>query len=120
LHAHSPSHRFVVCADTQFGITKHNVDWDAEIQYSNRAIDVINEMDPRPAFVCMCGDLVDMEFSLERKKGCKSRFPSSLFNRETGELFVYWLDICDKLWVTIDSPLHSPCIIDRYSLKRSM
>lgn len=84
LHVHSPSHRFVVCADTQFGITKHNLDWDAEIQYSNKAIDTINAMDPRPAFVCMCGDLVDMEFSLERKKGCKSRFPSSLFNGETG------------------------------------
>lgn len=85
LQPHSSSHRFVVCADTQFGITKHNVDWDAEIEYSNQAIDLINEMDPRPAFVCMCGDLVDMEFSLERKKGCKSKFPSSLFNGDTGE-----------------------------------
>jgi len=90
LNAHSPTHRFVVCADTQFGITKHNLDWDVEIQYSNMAIDLINEMNPRPAFVCVCGDLVDMEFSLERKKGSKSKFPSSLFNGETGE-FYEWL-----------------------------
>ncbi|KAL7512935.1 hypothetical protein ACHAXN_011863 [Cyclotella atomus] len=94
LHVHSPSHRFVVCADTQFGITKHNLDWDAEIQYSNKAIDTINAMDPRPAFVCMCGDLVDMEFSLERKKGCKSRFPSSLFNGETG---IASREVCDAI-----------------------
>ena len=85
IESHSPSHRFVVCADTQFGITTHNVDWDTEIQYSHQAIDLINEMEPRPAFVCICGDLVDMEFSLERKKGCKSRFPSTLFNGETGK-----------------------------------
>jgi hypothetical protein len=86
MYPHSHSHRFVVCADTQFGIIRGNTDWDAEIQYSNRAIDLINEMEPRPAFVCVCGDLVDMEFSLERKKGCKSKFPSSLFNGEAGEL----------------------------------
>ncbi|KAL3800302.1 hypothetical protein HJC23_003598 [Cyclotella cryptica] len=94
MQSHSPSHRFVVCADTQFGISKKNINWDAEIHYSNQAIDLINEMDPRPAFVCVCGDLVDMEFSFEKKKGSKSKFPSSLFNGSTG---IASREVCDSI-----------------------
>ncbi|KAL7520759.1 hypothetical protein ACHAWX_005466 [Stephanocyclus meneghinianus] len=94
MQSHSPSHRFVVCADTQFGISKKNINWDAEIRYSNQAIDLINQMDPRPAFVCVCGDLVDMEFSFEKKKGSKSKFPSSLFNGATG---IASREVCDSI-----------------------
>lgn len=54
---HSSSHRFVVCADTQFGITKNNESWQAEMEYSVGAVNLINAMEPRPAFVCVCGDL---------------------------------------------------------------
>ena len=73
MEPHSTSHRFVVCADTQFGITKNNETWQAEMDYSVAAVDKINSMDPKPAFVCVCGDLVDMEFSFEKKKGSKSK-----------------------------------------------
>ena len=80
--------------DSKFNVySRHNNDWDAEIEYSQRAIDLINEMEPRPAFVCVFGDLVDMEFSLERKKGGKSKFPSSLFNGETGELVFLFVQV---------------------------
>ncbi|GAX19101.1 hypothetical protein FisN_3Lh040 [Fistulifera solaris] len=56
---------FVVTADTQFGMIdqnkKDNVsDSYAEVEYSRKAIAVINEMNPRPLFCCICGDLVDM------------------------------------------------------------
>ena len=54
---HSPTHRFVVCADTQFGITKNNESWQAEMEYSVGAVNLINALEPRPAFVCVCGDL---------------------------------------------------------------
>lgn len=127
---HSSMHRFVVCADTQFGITKvrcrtralcceysmtfdrsalfanasllfyppthfqNNQCWNAEMDYSNNAVDQINEMDPRPAFVCVCGDLVDMEFSFEKKKGSKSKFPSTLFNGATG---IASREVCDSI-----------------------
>jgi len=73
---YSPSHRFVICADTQYGIVANNVNWDMEMQYSVDAVNMINKMKPSPAFVCVCGDLVDMEYSFEKKKGDKSKFPS--------------------------------------------
>jgi len=57
-------HSFVVCADTQFGMTTMNRDWEAEKEYSARAIEFLNKMDPPPLFCCVCGDLVDMVASL--------------------------------------------------------
>ena len=122
LNAHSPTHRFVVCADTQFGITKHNLDWDVEIQYSNQAIDLINKMSPRPAFVCVCGDLVDMEFSLERKKGSKSKFPSSLFNGETGKFDVcsYGTTLFSLLETHNVQSLVFDSMTNRHCIKRSL
>jgi hypothetical protein len=53
-------HTFVVCADTQFGMTRMNKDWEAEKDYSRKAVQAINELQPRPLFCCVCGDLVDM------------------------------------------------------------
>ncbi|KAL7554929.1 hypothetical protein ACHAWF_018483 [Thalassiosira exigua] len=104
LEPHSSSHRFVICADTQFGITKflqihgcpkhlnflcllstkRNQTWQAEMDYSREAVELINSMRPRLLFVCVCGDLVYMEYTLEKSKGNKSKFPSSLFNCATG------------------------------------
>lgn len=55
-----PEHTFVVCADTQFGMTNMNQDWELEKEYSRKAVQVINDMEPRPLFCCVCGDLVDM------------------------------------------------------------
>jgi hypothetical protein len=55
-----PSHIFVVCADTQFGMTNQNETWEAEKAYSVAAVQTINNLEPRPLFCCICGDLVDM------------------------------------------------------------
>jgi len=57
MYTHSLSHRFVVCADTQFGIATDNDNWQAEMEYSIDAVKAINKMDPQPSFVCVCGDL---------------------------------------------------------------
>jgi serine/threonine-protein phosphatase CPPED1 len=53
-------HCFVVAADTQFGMTADNLNWDIEVEYSRRAVAAMNAMQPRPLFCCICGDLVDM------------------------------------------------------------
>lgn len=53
-------HSFVVVADTQFGMTERNVSWETEMVYSVTAVDAINNLQPRPLFCCVCGDLVDM------------------------------------------------------------
>jgi hypothetical protein len=92
MEPHSPSHRFVICADTQFGIATNNENWQAEMEYSIGAVDLINKIDPQPSFVCVCGDLVDMEFSFEKKKGSKSKFPSTLFDGESG---IASREVCD-------------------------
>jgi len=60
---HSPSHSFVVCADTQLGMTSGNKEWQTELQYAHDAVNTINSLSPLPAFACVCGDLVDMEAS---------------------------------------------------------
>jgi hypothetical protein len=61
-------HSFVICADTQFGILMDGIpmkepNWDTEVDLSRRAIEKINAMNPKPLFVCACGDLVDTESS---------------------------------------------------------
>lgn len=58
---HSSSHCFVVCADTQIGMTSGNKEWETELAYSREAIKMINNLNPRPLFCCMCGDLVGKE-----------------------------------------------------------
>jgi hypothetical protein len=54
---------FVVCADTQIGMSSQNKEWETELQYSREAILKINAMEPKPLFVSICGDLVDMEWT---------------------------------------------------------
>jgi serine/threonine-protein phosphatase CPPED1 len=56
------SHTFVVAADTQLGMLRHSLNMDAEIAYSKAAVSAINKL--RPAFCCVCGDLVEMTASL--------------------------------------------------------
>eukprot|EP00536_Pseudo-nitzschia_multiseries_P011739 jgi/Psemu1/260100/estExt_Genewise1Plus.C_4130075 len=62
------THRFVICADTQYGMMTDNDNWDTEIEYSRKAIRFMNRMHPRPAFCCVCGDLTDMDRSFEVNK----------------------------------------------------
>lgn len=62
-------HSFVVCADTQLGMTNMNEDWEVELDYSRKAVKLINDI--RPAFACVCGDLVDMEYTFHTKPGSK-------------------------------------------------
>ncbi|CAM9230647.1 unnamed protein product, partial [Ectocarpus fasciculatus] len=52
---------FVIGADTQLGSLN---EWETELQYCEKAIRYINSMETKPAFVCMCGDLVDMHADL--------------------------------------------------------
>ncbi len=63
IESHSPGHTFVVCADSQLGMTSLNEEWETELSYCRAAIQKINALEPRPAFVSMCGDIVDMEQS---------------------------------------------------------
>lgn len=63
------SYSFVVCADTQLGMTNANVEWETELAYARLAVEQINRLSPRPAFCCCCGDLADMESTFYVQKG---------------------------------------------------
>ena len=83
LESYAPSHRFVVCADPQLGMTTLNREWVDEIEYCKKAVKKINSLQPRPKFVCICGDMVDME--------------ESLYNRSSGALAKWDKDSCDRV-----------------------
>jgi len=64
------SHRFIITADTQFGILMDGFEmgyptWQNEIDISRDCVKEINAMkgDERPLYVCVCGDLIDTEGS---------------------------------------------------------
>ena len=59
-----PQHSFVICADSQLGMTSLNLEWETELTYCRQAIEKINELQPRPKFVSICGDIVEMEQSI--------------------------------------------------------
>lgn len=61
-------HRFVICADTQYGMITDNEEWEMELEYSRKAVQFMNGMNPRPIFCCVCGDLTDMDRSFEVNK----------------------------------------------------
>ncbi len=63
IECHSDRHTFVICADSQLGMTSLNAEWETELHYCRKAVDRINALEPRPRFVSMCGDIVDMENS---------------------------------------------------------
>jgi len=64
------SHRFIITADTQFGILMDGFNmkfpnWQTEIDISRECVQTINSMkgEKRPLYVCVCGDLIDTEGS---------------------------------------------------------
>ena len=54
---HSENYNFVVCTDTQLGMTNMNRDWDIELNNTRQAVQLINSLHPRPLFCMCCGDL---------------------------------------------------------------
>jgi len=56
---------FIQAADTQFGMQesyvekKEVVGWQQEINWSRTLVDHVNNMQPRPRFMVICGDLLD-------------------------------------------------------------
>ena len=66
---------FILAADPQLGlidgwngVPPEEVTWDKEIELTNKAIDCINRLIPRPKFVAICGDLVDAAPGTEKHR----------------------------------------------------
>jgi len=110
LKRHSESHSFVICADTQLGMTNQNRDWSIELDYARKAVSHINNISPKPKFCICCGDLVDMEFSFYAK-------PGSQFTKEQ----------CDKIqdqqnhdfkrvWSQLDPAIPIVCVCGNHDI----
>ena len=102
-------HSFVVCADTQFGMSNNNVDWDTELEYSQRAIEQINALEPRPAFCCCCGDLVNMEYGIYGKKTERTKEECNLIQDEQNQDFV-------KMWSRLHDDIALVCICGNHDV----
>ena len=62
---------FVQAADTQLGLMFNygtngtdgtpypESQWDQEVELCRRSVEILNSLQPRPAFFVVCGDLVD-------------------------------------------------------------
>lgn len=65
---------FIQAADTQFGMIESYLEkkpdprWDKEIALTEKAVEAVNRMDPKPRFFVVCGDLVDAMPGDHRKK----------------------------------------------------
>jgi len=110
IQMHKPSHTFVVCADSQIGMTSQNKEWETELNYCREAISKMNQLSPKPAFVCVCGDLIDMEYTF--------------FANETTGLTK---EQCDKIqddqnaafkevWSTLDDDIPLVCLCGNHDI----
>lgn len=90
MQTHSEQHSFVVCADTQLGMTSSNREWETELQYSLKAVKLINSIHPRPSFCCVCGDLVDMQESFYTPKGYSSQQCHDIQDQQNEDFKQVW------------------------------
>jgi len=110
INRHLKRYDFVVCADTQIGMTSQNDEWETELEYSRHAVNYINSMRPKPAFVSVCGDLVDMEYTFYN-------YPDSKFTKEQCD------DIQDKqnrdwqrVWSQLDDDIPLLCLCGNHDI----
>jgi hypothetical protein len=97
---HSTTHRFVVCSDSQIGMSSGNREWESELEYSRRAIRLINQMDPRPLFCCCCGDLVDMEHTFFTGKGFSKEECDTIQDQQNSDFKKTWSELHEDIAVS--------------------
>jgi len=90
MERHSDQHSFVVCADTQLGMLSGNKEWDTELFFARQAVELINGLDPRPAFCCVCGDIVDMEYTFFEGKGFTRKECDEIQSKQNEDFKEVW------------------------------
>jgi len=112
---HTPSHTFVVCADTQLGSTSLNDEWETELEYSRLAVDRINNLTPRPKYVCVCGDLVDMEHTFYANNP-KSKALKNYTKEECGRIQDKQNDDFKNVWSKVHPDIALVCICGNHDI----
>lgn len=116
----SAKHRFVITADTQYGImmdgyAMNKPNWDKEIKISRACVNKINAMngENRPKFVIVCGDLVDTHASFSKslatwKKVMESWERDAIFDQQAKDF--------KMVWSKIDSDIPLVCLCGNHDV----
>eukprot|EP00586_Coscinodiscus_wailesii_P018747 CAMPEP_0172509266 /NCGR_PEP_ID=MMETSP1066-20121228/218816_1 /TAXON_ID=671091 /ORGANISM="Coscinodiscus wailesii, Strain CCMP2513" /LENGTH=602 /DNA_ID=CAMNT_0013287663 /DNA_START=162 /DNA_END=1970 /DNA_ORIENTATION=+ len=113
-------HRFVIAADTQFGIlmdgyAMENPNWTDEIEMSRRAVSKLNAMEgrERPLFVCVCGDLVDTESSFS---GALASWKKVMEGWERTLVFEQQVKDFKRVWSRLDPDIGLVCLCGNHDV----
>jgi 3',5'-cyclic AMP phosphodiesterase CpdA len=119
-HDQSLPFSFVVCADTQLGMSSRNVEWETELAYARRAVQQINAQ--RPLFCVCCGDLVDMEGSIyqgQPKAGSKndsSEIAACWTQQECIEIQNQQFRDFQEAWSHLDNDIAMICVCGNHDV----
>ena len=97
---------FAVCADTQFGMTSRNREWETEMEYSKQAIRYLNEV--KPLFCCVCGDLVDMSSQLYTRDETEIPELDAIQDRQNEDF--------KRIWDDLDSDIALVCVCGNHDV----
>lgn len=113
-------HRFIITADTQFGILMDGYDmkvptWQTEIEISRECVNEINSMkgEERPLFVCVCGDLVDTEGSFS---GAQASWKNVMKVWERKFIFDQQIKDWKEVWARLDEDIALVCLCGNHDV----
>lgn len=113
-------HRFIVAADTQFGIlmdgfAMENPNWSQEIAISRKCVDQINAMEgeDRPLFVCVCGDLVDTESSFNN---ALASWKKVMLGWERNLIFEQQVKDFKRVWANLHPDIALVCLCGNHDV----
>jgi len=114
------SHRFIVTADTQYGVLMdgfpmENPNWDTEIDISRECVRQINSMegDERPLFVCVCGDLTDTEATIGN---AYASWKNVMKDWEREEIFEQQIRDWKEVWSHLDHDIGLVCLCGNHDV----
>jgi len=113
-------HRFIIAADSQFGIlmdgfAMENPNWSQEIEISRKCVAQINAMqgEVRPLFVCVCGDLVDTESSFS---GAIASWKKVMSGWERNLVFEQQVKDFKRVWAGLHPDIALVCLCGNHDV----
>eukprot|EP00584_Thalassiosira_punctigera_P008731 CAMPEP_0172541216 /NCGR_PEP_ID=MMETSP1067-20121228/12052_1 /TAXON_ID=265564 ORGANISM="Thalassiosira punctigera, Strain Tpunct2005C2" /NCGR_SAMPLE_ID=MMETSP1067 /ASSEMBLY_ACC=CAM_ASM_000444 /LENGTH=667 /DNA_ID=CAMNT_0013327205 /DNA_START=245 /DNA_END=2248 /DNA_ORIENTATION=+ len=113
-------HRFIIAADTQFGIlmdgfAMESPNWSQEIEISRKCVEQINSMhgEDRPLFVCVCGDLVDTEASFS---GAIASWKKVMSGWERNLVFEQQVKDFKRVWARLNPDIALVCLCGNHDV----
>jgi len=113
-------HRFIIAADTQFGIlmdgfAMERPSWSQEIEISRMCVEQINAMHgiKRPLYVCVCGDLVDTESSFS---GAIASWKKVTSGWERNLVYEQQVNDFKRVWSGLDDDIALVCLCGNHDV----